>query len=226
MLNFLKNPITTINAQSTITIARVLHNNSSEYLFKIENKPYQTIKYSDVCELLNQLSIHINTKGKFILQQSSLLTLFRQKDTVLLEMIEDCNGNTKVVEEIEAYEKKQNDLERQKTELLHRKEEIDDYRRENEKERELEGRKKEMEKKEKEKSEELKKIKEENEEVEKEWLRIEYEEKRKKEEEIQDALKKCEDWIEEEKEKRKKEKEEEEELKKVLIQKRREWEVR
>ena len=226
LLNFLENPITTINAQSTITIARVLHNNSSEYLFKIENKPYQTIKYSDVCELLNRLSIHINTKGKFILQQSSLLNLFRQKDTVLLEMIEDCNGNTQILEEIEAYEKKQKDLEGQKTELLHRKEEIEDYRIENEKERELDVKRKEMEKKEKERSEKLRKIEEKKEEVEKEWLRIEYEEKRKQEEEIQEELKKCEEWIEEEEEERKKESDEEEELKKILNQRRREWEVR
>lgn len=138
LAEYLKNPATTVNAKTVITIGRILKNHSLEYIGSFQKRPVKTIKYTEIRDLLEALSIQIDTKGKFIIQQSALLASVRQKNTGLLEIIEDSIGNTAAINALSDLQKKQSDLERQQEGLVSRREEIERYRHEKESEIELE----------------------------------------------------------------------------------------
>lgn len=138
LLTFLKNPPFVMNGNSTITIGRCYHNHSLEYIGSFQKTPQQIIKYSDIKELLESLSIQINTKAKFIIQQSTLLLSIRQKNTMLLDIIEESIGNQLIIKQLDDLRKKEEDLKNQKDMLSLRKEAIEEYRIEKEHDYELE----------------------------------------------------------------------------------------
>lgn len=89
------------------------------------------IKYADICSLLEALSIQVNIRGKFIIQQSELLSGIRQRNTALLEIIEESTGNGYIIQRISELEKKQAALCAQKESVKERVEEIERYEEEN-----------------------------------------------------------------------------------------------
>ena len=124
IIEYLKMPTTIINTNTHITIGRRFNHNNSEYYGKIGEFPNQTLKYHDIIHFLHSLSIQINSRGKFILQQSALLHSIQQHNTGLLEIIEESVDNSSIIETIQNTKKKVVDLDNQKKELERRQEEI------------------------------------------------------------------------------------------------------
>lgn len=133
-------PTITQNATSTISIGRRIHNTTIEYFGAINASSYKTLRFGEIQRFLESLSIQINTKGKFIIQQTSLLLSLQKKNTYLLEIIEESIGNKPHIEACADLMGKQKDLEGQRDCFKKRKEEIERYRHDNEHEFELEQR--------------------------------------------------------------------------------------
>lgn len=190
LLTFLKNPPFVMNGSSTITIGRCYHNHSLEYIGSFQKSPQQIIKYSDIKELLESLSIQINTKVKFIIQQSTLLLSIRQKNTTLLDIIEESIGNQTIIKQLDALRKKEEDLKNQKEELSLRKEAIEKYRVEKEKEYELEKKRVALEEEENNVKTDMERIDEERKECMRMLMIVKLEEKEKKEVRMKESLEK------------------------------------
>ena len=130
-----------------ITVGRRLRNRSLEYFGRLNQGSSFPLKYSEICVLLESLAIQVNLRGKFIIQQSELLTNLRQSKTYLLEMIEECAGNGKLVTQIEELLKKRANLITQKESVSNHLEEMKQYCEEHHSELELAERVKETEEK-------------------------------------------------------------------------------
>ena len=128
-----------------ITVGRRLHNRSMDYFGRLDQSSPFPLKYSEICLLLESLAIQVNIRGKFIIQQSELLVNLRQNKTYLLEMIEECAGNGKIVTQIEELNKKRSDLITQKESVSSHLEEMKQFCEEHQSELELAERVKEME---------------------------------------------------------------------------------
>ena len=132
VIEYLKAPIMLMHTDTHITIGRRLNHNNSEYYGRIGDQACQTLRYQDIVHFLQSLSIQINTRGKFILQQSALLHSIQQHNTSLLDIIEESIGNADLIERIQSTKRKIVDLEKQKKELEIRQEEIEHFKEKNE----------------------------------------------------------------------------------------------
>lgn len=130
-----------------ITVGRRLRNRSLDYFGRLNQGSSFPLKYSEICLLLESLAIQVNIRGKFIIQQSELLVNLRQSKTYLLEMIEECAGNGKLVTQIEELLKKRADLITQKESVSTHLEEMKQFCEEHQSELELAERVKETEEK-------------------------------------------------------------------------------
>ena len=130
-----------------ITVGRRLRNRSLDYFGRLNQSSSFPLKYSEICLLLESLAIQVNIRGKFIIQQSELLVNLRQSKTYLLEMIEECAGNGKLVTQIEELLKKRADLITQKESVSTHLEEMKQFCEEHQSELELAERVKETEEK-------------------------------------------------------------------------------
>ena len=109
----------------TVSVGRRLRKNALEYFASINDGDPFVIKLSAINDLLDALGIPSNVRGKFIIQQSELLTTLRQRNTSLLEIIEECSDTSPLVEAIARTERKLDALREQKQSVKARLEEID-----------------------------------------------------------------------------------------------------
>ena len=109
----------------TVSVGRRLRKNALEYFASINDGEPFVIKLSAINDLLDALGIPSNVRGKFIIQQSELLTTLRQRNTSLLEIIEECSDSSPLVEAIARTERKLDALREQKQSVKARLEEID-----------------------------------------------------------------------------------------------------
>ena len=108
-----------------ISIGRQLRGNNLEYFARVNGGNAFLVKYSDICRLLESMSIHPQIRGKFIIQQSELLANIHQRNTALLEMIEETAGNVEIVKRLGELEKRQKALYAQRESVRQRLREID-----------------------------------------------------------------------------------------------------
>ena len=108
-----------------ISIGRQLRGNNLEYFARVNGGNAFLVKYSEICHLLESMSIHVQVRGKFIIQQSELLASIHQRNTALLEMIEETAGNVEIVKRLEELEKRQKALYTQRESVRQRLREID-----------------------------------------------------------------------------------------------------
>ena len=120
-----------VSTSSIVTVGRRLHRSVLEYYGRIDGGDAFNVKYSEICSLLESLSIQVNIRGKFIIQQSELLSGIRQRNTMLLDIIEESTGNESIIQRITELEKKQSALCDQKESVRERVEEIEKYENEN-----------------------------------------------------------------------------------------------
>lgn len=130
-----------------ITVGRRLRKSSMDYYGRLDQGKAFPLKYSEICQLLESLAIQVNIRGKFIIQQSELLVNLRQSKTYLLEMIEECAGNGKLVAQIEELTKRRSNLITQKESVSNHLEEMKQYCEEHHSELELADRVKDTEEK-------------------------------------------------------------------------------
>lgn len=109
----------------TVSVGRRLRKNTLDYFASIDDGDSFVIKFSAINNLLNALGIPSNVRGKFIIQQSELLTTLRQRNTSLLEIIEECSDSSPLVEAIARTEKKLDALHEQRESVKTRLEEIE-----------------------------------------------------------------------------------------------------
>ena len=108
-----------------LSVGRRLHRTTLEYFAGLEGgKPFP-VKHSAICDLMEAMSIHSQTRGKFIIQQSELLASVRQRSTTLLEIIEETTGNGRIVARLGELEKRQKALYGQKESIQQRLHEIE-----------------------------------------------------------------------------------------------------
>ena len=109
----------------TVSVGRRLRKNALEYYASIDDGASFVIRHGAIDDLLNALGIPSNVRGKFIIQQSELLTTLRQRNTSLLEIIEECSDSAPLAKAIARTEKKLSALYEQKESVKTRLEEID-----------------------------------------------------------------------------------------------------
>ena len=120
-----------ISPSSIVSVGRRLHRSTLDYYGRMNNGDVFNVKYAEICSLLEVLSIQVNIRGKFIIQQSELLSGIRQRNTTLLEIIEESSGNESIIQRLSELEKKQSALYEQKESVKERVEEIERYENEN-----------------------------------------------------------------------------------------------
>lgn len=131
------------------SIGRRISGSSLEYFGSVQQSAPFPLRFSDIKSVLSALHIQVNTRGKFIIQQSELLSGVRQKKTGLLDIIEESVGSAPIVQRIEECEKQENALRAQKESVEGRLKEIEAFQKANEEEwaieKKLEGERKEKE---------------------------------------------------------------------------------
>ena len=120
-----------MSPSAIISVGRRLHRSTLEYYGRMNGGDMFNVKYAEICSLLEALSIQVNIRGKFIIQQSELLSGIRQRNTTLLEIIEESSGNESIIQRLSELEKKQSALYEQKESVRERVEEIERYENEN-----------------------------------------------------------------------------------------------
>lgn len=131
------------------SIGRRISGSSLEYFGSVQRSAPFPLRFSDIKSVLSALHIQVNTRGKFIIQQSELLSGVRQKKTGLLDIIEESVGSAPIVQRIEECEKQEKALRVQKESVEGRLKEIEAFQKANEEEwaieKKLEGERKEKE---------------------------------------------------------------------------------
>ena len=131
------------------SIGRRISGSSLEYFGSVQRSAPFPLRFSDIKSVLSALHIQVNTRGKFIIQQSELLSGVRQKKTGLLDIIEESVGSAPIVQRIEECEKQEKALRVQKESVEGRLKEIEAFQKANEEEwaieKKLEGEQKEKE---------------------------------------------------------------------------------
>lgn len=131
------------------SIGRRISGSSLEYFGSVQRSAPFPLRFSDIKSVLSALHIQVNTRGKFIIQQSELLSGVRQKKTGLLDIIEESVGSAPIVQRIEECEKQEKALRAQKESVEGRLKEIEAFQKANEEEwaieKKLEGERKEKE---------------------------------------------------------------------------------
>ena len=89
------------------SIGRRISGSSLEYFGSVQRSAPFPLRFSDIKSVLSALHIQVNTRGKFIIQQSELLSGVRQKKTGLLDIIEESVGSAPIVQRIEECEKQE-----------------------------------------------------------------------------------------------------------------------
>lgn len=131
------------------SIGRRISGSTLEYFGSVQRSAPFPLRFSDIKSVLSALHIQVNTRGKFIIQQSELLSGVRQKKTGLLDIIEESVGSASIVQRIEECEKQEKALRAQKESVEGRLKEIEAFQKANEEEwaieKKLEGERKEKE---------------------------------------------------------------------------------
>lgn len=131
------------------SIGRRISGSALEYFGSVQQSAPFSLRFSDIKSVLSALHIQVNTRGKFIIQQSELLSGVRQKKTGLLDIIEESVGSAPIVQRIEECEKQEKALRVQKESVEGRLKEIEAFQKANEEEwaieKKLEGEQKEKE---------------------------------------------------------------------------------
>lgn len=126
---------TTPGLRTVFSIGRRVRNASLDYFGTLNgSSPFQ-LRYSDMKLLFAALRIQVDTRGKFIIQQSELLSGVKQRKTGLLEIVEESAGTTSLVKQIEDCVKQHAALGAQRQSVEARLGEIDAFQKENEEER-------------------------------------------------------------------------------------------
>ena len=131
---------TTPGLRTVFSIGRRVRNASLDYFGTLNGSPPFQLRYSDMKLLFAALRIQVDTRGKFIIQQSELLSGVKQRKTGLLEIVEESAGTTSLVKQIEDCEKQRAALEAQRQSVEARLGEIDVFQKENEEERKTQER--------------------------------------------------------------------------------------